>query len=90
MSNEKIIKYAVLSNNCKNHSIDILFVTPYEHEAIDFLSKYIINNFELDAYLKAYYENDKSICIYKYYYFHPKELIFKFQIINFSDPLLCK
>ena len=59
-----------------------------ENDAIDYLTKYINNNYELNNYLKAYYDDDKTISIFKYHYITSKELIFKYQIISFSDPIL--
>jgi hypothetical protein len=85
---EKIYKHAVISYDCKTHQVNILKVTFNESEAINFLTKHINETFKLDNYLKAYYDNDKVISIYKYYYLASKELIYKFQIITFADILL--
>ena len=90
MDFDKYYKYALVFNdNANNNNISILYVSINKSDIIDFLTKHINNNFKLDNYLKAYYDND-TISIFKYHYFLPKELICKFHIINFMDIIIDK
>lgn len=88
MSVDKIYKYALIGNDTKLNVCSILYVTCNQSDAIDFLTKYINNNFVLNNYLKAYYDDEKTISIFRYHYIMSKELIFKYQIITFSDVII--
>jgi len=85
---DKFYKYALICNDCKQNKVSILYVTITESDAIDYLTKFINNNYKLDNFLKAYYDDEKTISIYRYYYVSSKELIFKYQILTFCDPLI--
>lgn len=85
---EKVVKYSVTMIECNTYNVSILFVTTDLKEALSFLSSYLNDNYELNDYLKAYYDTARSLTLYKYFYFKSKQMVTKFQIIEFNDTLV--
>ncbi len=92
MSQTKIYKYNMILLNVSENTASILHTDSEFNKSLEFMQKYLDSNFKLDQYLKAQYDNNFSISLYKYHYFSSKELIFKIQIVQFVDVLFnnCK
>jgi hypothetical protein len=85
MDTDRIVKYNLIQIDCNTFEMKILHTTCQFNIALEFLNKYIADNFQLSNYLKCYHDNNNTTSIYKYHWIAPKELLFKFQIIQYID-----
>ena len=76
-------KYYILNTETKNINTSILGCASTLHQAIELMQKHLDDTYEFNDYLKCYYMNASTVCIYKYHYVMPKELINKITIIKY-------
>jgi len=81
-------KYYILNTETKNLNTTILGSASSLHHAIELMQKYMDDNFKFDDYLKAYYVNLSTVCIYRYHYLMPKELLTKITIIKYPTTII--
>ena len=79
------IKFHVIMVDTENHDIKILDTCYSYQEAAEFMNTYLDSNFEVDNYLKIYYNDKSSVSVFKYFYVYPKQLLYKIHIINYKD-----
>jgi hypothetical protein len=77
-------KYHVIMVSTEDHDVHILNTCYQYQEAAEFMNNYIDKNFEIDNYLKVYYNNKNSVSIYKYYMLFPKSCTYKFHIVKYT------
>ena len=80
-----INKYNVLLTDATTHDSTILHTSTQLNDSLEYMTKYIDDNYNLDDWHKCYHNNQKSCSIYRYSYVFPKKLIYKLQILDFYD-----
>lgn len=78
-------KYQVIKVQNYTLDIDILGTFFTYSDSAEFVNMFIKDNYELSKYLKAYHDNENSISIYEYFWFHPKVLVSKIQIVKYKE-----
>lgn len=85
MTQIKITKYQVIKIN-KDYSCEILETMSDRASAIEFMNDYVSKEYKPDnVSIKAYYQDEKTITIYNYFYIASKELIAKIQVVEYSE-----
>ena len=82
-----IYKYNIILLNVIENTVEILHTCSEFKQALEHSQTYLTKTFELGPYLKANYDNQSSISIYKYHYLSSKELIYKIVIVKYCDTL---
>lgn len=85
MATEKIIKYNIVLVDAVTHDCKILFTTKHYNDAIEYMTSYIDEEYDLNEWVKCFHENKKSCSIYKYHYVFRKQLINKIHVLEFAD-----
>lgn len=83
MEATRYYKYYIINTDAKNFNSSILGCSSTLHQAIELMNKYLDDTFTFNDYLKCYYMNTSTVCIYRYHYIMPKELIYKITIIKY-------
>ncbi len=76
-------KYYIVNTDAKNLNSCILGCSVTLHQAIELLNNYLDKTYEFNDYLKCFYVNSSTVCIYRYHYILSKELINKVTIIKY-------
>jgi hypothetical protein len=79
------LKYHIIRVDCNNHDICIIKTVNTYQEAAEHLNVYLDTNFEINAYLKVYYNDQCSVSVFKYFYLFPKEMVCKLHIVEYED-----
>lgn len=85
-------KYNIVLVDCVSFETKILKTTDQLNDATEFMIKYSAETFKINKndWVKSNQENDLTLAIYQYYYFFPKVLTHKIQIIKFDDYVVGK
>lgn len=85
MSINKISKFVVIKNDMVDNDVSVLATFYGLESAIGFLNDHIDKNYDINDYLKCFYEKKNTIAIFQYSRIWPKKLILKFQILEYQD-----
>ena len=74
-------KYQLIITDALTNEVTILFTTLDHNLALASLNNYVQANFEIDnKWVKAVFDNERTVSIYTYNWIWPKKLVYKIAV----------
>lgn len=79
-------KFQLITTDATTNVATILFTTEDYTQAITSLNNYVDKTFEIDSkWIKASFENERTVSVYNYFWLWPKKLMFKISVVEYQD-----